>query len=111
MGSTPTFITSSLRQRLRTYGAIGRHSRISSRASSSSRQRRPRAVQKRENPQMIAHSPLRYPGVKQVLGRLAAHLIRINGAASVTYVYPYAGGAGTARGLLFCAHVDLDLIN
>jgi len=60
---------------------------------------------------MIAHSPLRYPGGKQVLGPLVAHLIRINGSSSGTYVEPYAGGAGVALALLFGEHVDRILIN
>lgn len=60
---------------------------------------------------MIAHSPLRYPGGKQILGRIVAHLIRLNGASGGTYVEPYAGGAGVALALLFGEHVDRVLIN
>lgn len=60
---------------------------------------------------MIAASPLRYPGGKQILGRIVAHLIRINGASGGTYVEPYAGGAGVALALLFGEHVDRVLIN
>ena len=60
---------------------------------------------------MIAHSPLRYPGGKQILGRVVAHLLRLNGAAGGTYVEPYAGGAGVALALLFGEHVDRILIN
>jgi DNA adenine methylase len=59
----------------------------------------------------IAHSPLRYPGGKQILGRIVAHLIRLNGASGGTYIEPYAGGAGIALGLLFGEHVDRVLIN
>lgn len=59
----------------------------------------------------IAHSPLRYPGGKQVLARLVAHLVRLNGATGGTYIEPYAGGAGVALALLFGEHVDRVLIN
>jgi DNA adenine methylase len=59
----------------------------------------------------ITHSPLRYPGGKQVLGRLVAHLIQLNGAAGGTYVEPYAGGAAVAMALLFGEHVERVLIN
>jgi DNA adenine methylase len=58
-----------------------------------------------------AHSPLRYPGGKQILSKLVAHLIRINGAAGGTYVEPYAGGAGVAIALLYSEHVDRIFIN
>lgn len=59
----------------------------------------------------IVHSPLRYPGGKQVLSRLIAHLIRINGCAGGVYVEPYAGGASIALSLLFGEHVDRVVIN
>jgi DNA adenine methylase len=59
----------------------------------------------------IANSPLRYPGGKQILGRLIAHLIRLNGSVGGTYAEPYAGGAGVALGLLFGEHVGRVLIN
>lgn len=59
----------------------------------------------------VALSPLRYPGGKQILGRLVAHLVRLNGAAGGTYVEPYAGGAGVALTLLFGEHVDRVMIN
>jgi DNA adenine methylase len=59
----------------------------------------------------IMYSPLRYPGGKQILSRLIAHLIHLNGAAGGTYVEPYAGGAGVALALLFGEHVDKVIIN
>lgn len=59
----------------------------------------------------IMHSPLRYPGGKQILSRLVAHLIHLNGCSGGTYVEPYAGGAGVALALLFGEHVDRVLIN
>jgi len=57
------------------------------------------------------HSPLRYPGGKQVLSRVVAHLIDLNGSRGGTYVEPYAGGAGVALSLLYGEHVDRILIN
>lgn len=59
----------------------------------------------------IAHSPLRYPGGKQILSRIVAHLVSLNGAGGGTYVEPYAGGAGVALALLLGEHVDRVLIN
>lgn len=58
-----------------------------------------------------AHSPLRYPGGKQILSRIVSHLVALNGATGGTYVEPYAGGAGVALALLFGEHVDRVLIN
>lgn len=59
----------------------------------------------------VVHSPLRYPGGKQVLARILSHVIRINGLAGGTYAEPYAGGAGAALWLLFGEYVDRILIN
>jgi DNA adenine methylase len=59
----------------------------------------------------IIHSPLRYPGGKQVLSRVIAHLIRLNGSSGGTYVEPYAGGASIALALLFGEHVERVVIN
>lgn len=59
----------------------------------------------------IAHSPLRYPGGKQVLARVLSHLMRLNGLAGGTYAEPYAGGGGAALWLLFGEYVDRILIN
>lgn len=52
-----------------------------------------------------SHSPLRYPGGKQVLARVLAHLIALNDCSGGTYAEPYAGGAGAALSLLFSGHV------
>lgn len=59
----------------------------------------------------IAHSPLRYPGGKQVLARVLSHLLRLNGLTGGTYAEPYAGGGGAALWLLFGEYVDRILIN
>jgi len=59
----------------------------------------------------IVHSPLRYPGGKQVLSRLIAHLIQMNGCTGGVYVEPYAGGASIALSLLFGEYVDRVVIN
>jgi DNA adenine methylase len=59
----------------------------------------------------IVHSPLRYPGGKQVLSRLIAHLIKLNNSAGGTYVEPYAGGASIALSLIFGEHVERVVIN
>jgi len=59
----------------------------------------------------IAHSPLRYPGGKQILTRVISHLIKLNNAEGGTYIEPYAGGAGAAIGLLFGEHVHRIVIN
>lgn len=59
----------------------------------------------------IPHSPLRYPGGKQILSRVLGHLIRINGAEGGTYIEPYAGGAGAALGLLYGEYVRNVWIN
>lgn len=59
----------------------------------------------------VANSPLRYPGGKQILSRILAHLVQLNGARGGTYAEPYAGGAGAALTLLYGEHVDRILIN
>lgn len=59
----------------------------------------------------IAHSPLRYPGGKQVLARVLSHLMKMNGVHGGIYVEPFAGGAGAAISLLFGEYVDRVLIN
>jgi DNA adenine methylase len=56
-------------------------------------------------------SPLRYPGGKQILARVLAHLIRVNGREGGVYVEPYAGGAGAALSLLFGEYVKQVIIN
>lgn len=50
-------------------------------------------------------SPLRYPGGKQVLGKVIARLVCLNNREGGTYVEPYAGGAGAALMLLFGDYV------
>lgn len=59
----------------------------------------------------VAHSPLRYPGGKQILGRVLAHLVDRNTTGSRVYAEPYAGGAGAALQLLFEERVDRIEIN
>lgn len=59
----------------------------------------------------IAHSPLRYPGGKQVLARVLSHLLRLNNLTGGTYAEPYAGGGGAALWLLFNEYIDRILIN
>jgi DNA adenine methylase len=63
------------------------------------------------NPGPDLPSPLRYPGGKQILSRVVAHLVALNGATGGTYVEPYAGGAGVALALLFSERVEQILIN
>jgi DNA adenine methylase len=58
-----------------------------------------------------AYSPLRYPGGKQILGTVLAHLIKINKREGGVYVEPYCGGAGAALGLLFRESVDRLMLN
>ena len=52
-------------------------------------------------------SPLRYPGGKSVLSGYVASLIDVLGIRDVTYVEPYAGGAGVALRLLKDYGIDL----
>lgn len=59
----------------------------------------------------LSSSPLRYPGGKQILSGVLAHLIKINGVQGGTYAEPYAGGAGAALNLLFGEFVGRILIN
>lgn len=58
-----------------------------------------------------SESPLRYPGGKQILGRVLAHLIQLNQRQGGTYFEPYCGGAGAALGLLFREYVDRLVLN
>ncbi len=59
----------------------------------------------------MALSPLRYPGGKQILARVLAHLMKLNGVHGGTYAEAYAGGGGAALSLLFGEHADRVLIN
>lgn len=56
-------------------------------------------------------SPLRYPGGKASLAGLFADLIESLGRTDVTYVEPYAGGAGAGIALLREGHVGRLVIN
>jgi DNA adenine methylase len=57
------------------------------------------------------YSPLRYPGGKTRLIGFFRKVIRANGLRDVTYVEPYAGGAGAALGLLISGQVERIVIN
>lgn len=59
----------------------------------------------------VSFSPLRYPGGKQILARVLAHLIKLNGREGGVYVEPYAGGAGAALSLLYGEYVKRVVIN
>jgi DNA adenine methylase len=57
-------------------------------------------------------SPLRYPGGKSALYGRLGELIRLNTSGNgVTYVEPYAGGAGAGIGLLITGEVESIHIN
>lgn len=58
-----------------------------------------------------SHSPLRYPGGKQILGKVLGHLIERNAGHGANYAEPYAGGAGAALQLLFEDRVERICIN
>lgn len=60
---------------------------------------------------MSFHSPLRYPGGKAFLAPFLAKVIEKNKLKDVTYVEPYAGGAGAALELLFGGKVSKVVIN
>ena len=57
------------------------------------------------------HSPLRYPGGKTSLLPFFAKIIRENNLEKLTYVEPFAGGAGAALALLFSSKVEKIVIN
>lgn len=56
-------------------------------------------------------SPLRYPGGKALMTRFFIDLFRANDMQHITYVEPYAGGAGAALNLLMQNAVDNVIIN
>ncbi len=56
-------------------------------------------------------SPLRYPGGKTCLVPLFKRVIKANSLEDVTYVEPYAGGAGAALSLLYGGYVNRIVIN
>jgi DNA adenine methylase len=57
------------------------------------------------------YSPLRYPGGKTILFPFLVKKIEESGLRDVTYVEPYAGGAGAALALLMNEVVDHIVIN
>jgi len=57
------------------------------------------------------YSPLRYPGGKTILFPFLVQKIEESGLTDVTYVEPFAGGAGAALALLFNEVVDRIVIN
>lgn len=60
---------------------------------------------------MRHYTPLRYPGGKGRLLPFVVELIKYNGLRDITYVEPYAGGAGLALGLLLQEHAWRIVIN
>lgn len=61
--------------------------------------------------QKFHFSPLRYPGGKTFLFPFFDETIKKHGLSDVTYVEPFAGGAGAALALLFLEKVDRIVIN
>lgn len=57
------------------------------------------------------YSPLRYPGGKTFLFSFFDQVIKKNGLQNITYIEPFAGGAGAALALLFLEKVDRIVIN
>ena len=57
------------------------------------------------------YSPLRYPGGKTFLFPFFDNVIKDHKLKNITYVEPYAGGAGAALALLFLEKVDKIVIN
>ena len=60
---------------------------------------------------MINGSPLRYPGGKALMTTFFVDLFEANDMRNITYVEPYAGGAGAAINLLLDGKVDRIIIN
>lgn len=56
-------------------------------------------------------SPLRYPGGKTALFPFFARIIKENNLEKITYIEPFAGGAGAALALLFLEKVERIVIN
>jgi DNA adenine methylase len=61
--------------------------------------------------QKFHYSPLRYPGGKTFLLPFFQRIIDRNHLHGITYVEPFAGGAGAAIALLFLEEVDHIVIN
>jgi len=57
------------------------------------------------------HSPLRYPGGKTSLFPFFEKVIQEHNLEKITYVEPFAGGAGAALALLFSGKVEKIVIN
>lgn len=57
------------------------------------------------------YSPLRYPGGKNKISPFVKLIINKSGLTNITYVEPFAGGAGVALSLLFSGTVDHIVIN
>jgi DNA adenine methylase len=58
-----------------------------------------------------SYTPLRYPGGKTSLYSFFDQLIQGNKWSNLTYIEPYAGGAGAALALLFTEKVESIVIN
>ena len=61
--------------------------------------------------QKFHYSPLRYPGGKTFLFPFFDSVIKKNGLQNITYIEPFAGGAGAALALLFLEKVERIVIN
>ncbi|WP_213816244.1 DNA adenine methylase [Glaciihabitans sp. dw_435] len=59
----------------------------------------------------VTPSPLRYPGGKTALFKLADSLLKKNGLGKSTYAEPFAGGGGLALSLLFEGAVRRIVLN
>jgi len=59
----------------------------------------------------VNYSPLRYPGGKSKIAPLIRLIIEKNGGPDITYIEPFAGGAGVALSLLIEGAVDQIVIN
>ncbi|WP_430597509.1 DNA adenine methylase [Enterococcus sp. AZ177] len=59
----------------------------------------------------VTKSPLRYPGGKTQLSKYVKNLIDLNKLNNVTYIEPFAGGAGVAIELLLNRDVSKIVIN
>ena len=60
---------------------------------------------------MLNYSPLRYPGGKNVLKPLIYLSMQKAGMNHITYIEPFAGGAGVALSLLLENKVDKIVMN
>jgi len=59
----------------------------------------------------VNYSPLRYPGGKSKIAPLIRLIIEKTGDTGITYIEPFAGGAGVALSLLIEGSVDQIVIN